>query len=92
MARVGDHKIVGLQFVSLPVQSEKLLPLVRHSHTDSALQFAGVERMQRLAHFEHHEIGDIDDVVDGPQSHRVEFQLQPPGTGPDFTPEIRRAV
>ena len=49
------------------------------------MQAIEIKRVQRLAHFEKDEIGDIDDVVDGAQADRFESARKPLRTGRDFT-------
>ena len=48
------------------------------------LQLVGVEGMQRLADFEHHEIRDVDDVVDRTQPDGFQFRAQPVRARPDL--------
>ena len=40
-----------------------------------------VEGMQRLARFQHHQIGDVDNVVDRPNARLFQTLLNPPGRG-----------
>ncbi len=40
--------------------------------------------MCRLAEFEHHEVGDVDDVVDRADPNALNFRAQPRWTWPDF--------
>ena len=42
-----------------------------------------VERVHRLAHLQHHVVGDVDDVVDGAHAGGLEALGEPGGRGPD---------
>ena len=52
---------------------------------DFAFGEAGfVEGVEGLAHFHHHVVGDIDDVIDGADADRLEAGAEPVGAGADF--------
>src|SRR5437773_140015 len=59
------------------MEREKFLALTRKPHIDAALQFVGVKRMRRLAKLQHHEIRDVDDVVDRANADALNFRAQP---------------
>ena len=42
--------------------------------------------MERLCRLEHHEVGDIDDIVDGAEADRLETLAKPIGAGADLHP------
>ena len=60
---VGDHQGVGTQADFLTIEQHQLLTLFGHTHADAAVDFGEIERVQRLAQFEHHVVGDVDRSV-----------------------------
>src|SRR5204862_7791432 len=46
--------------------------------------FVGVERVGWLSELEHHEVGDVDDVVDRTNADAFDLGAQPLRAGPDF--------
>src|SRR4029077_372222 len=80
----GDHAIVRLERVSLPIEREKFLAVARKPHIDTALQLVGVKCMRRLAKLQHHEIRDVDDVVDRANTDAFNFRAQPLRAGTNF--------
>ncbi len=61
---VGDDQGIGAQADFLTVQQDELLALLRHAHTNAAVDFGKVERVQRLTQLKHHVIGDVHCGVD----------------------------
>ena len=74
---VGDHAVFGEQRVSLAVEGEEGLAVLRAADHQRAADFRGVKGVQRLADLVEHEVGDVDDVVDRAQADRFEPLLQP---------------
>jgi hypothetical protein len=66
------------------IEREKFLAVARKPHIDAALQFIGIESMRRLAELQHHEIRDVDDVVDRANADALNFRAQPLRAGTDF--------
>src|SRR6185369_9238251 len=81
---IGDNAIVRLERVSLSIKREKFLAVARKPHIDAAFQFVGVKGMRRLAKLQHHEIRDVDDVVDRANADALNFRAQPLWAGTDF--------
>ncbi len=66
------------EFVGASVQGEQFLARAPQADRNAAgADVRRVERVQRLAEFEHHEIGDIDDVVDRAHADGFQFRAQP---------------
>ncbi|KPX71946.1 Uncharacterized protein ALO35_05773 [Pseudomonas amygdali pv. lachrymans] len=61
---VGNDQSVGTQADFLTVEQNELLALLRHAHTNAAVDFGQIESMQRLTQLEHHVVGDIDSGID----------------------------
>ncbi|RMS42622.1 hypothetical protein ALP66_05724 [Pseudomonas amygdali pv. photiniae] len=61
---VGNDQGVGTQADFLTVEQNELLALLRHAHTNAAVDFGQIESMQRLTQLEHHIVGDIDSGID----------------------------
>src|SRR5439155_543952 len=80
---IGDNTIVRLERISLSIEREKFLAVAREAHIDAALQFICVERMRWLAEFKHHEVRDIDDIVDRADSNALDLRTQPLRTRSD---------
>ena len=88
MVRVADHPGVLAQAVLRAVQGGEgfcraCSPQVNRSgiqlvFTQSG-ETVGVKGVQGLALFEHHQIGDVDHVVDRPETRALEAALEPPG-------------
>src|SRR5262249_22059492 len=74
---IGDNAIVWFERVSLSIEREKFLTVAREPYVDTALQFIGIERMRRLTQLQHHEIGNVDDVVDGANPDALNLHAQP---------------
>ena len=74
---VRDDQILRRERVGLAVEREKLFAFAREAHVDFALQFVRIERVRRLPELEHHEIRDVDDVVDRAQPDGLQFRAQP---------------
>ena len=54
------------------------LAVVRASYDDSLrAEPRPVEGVQRLADFEHHVVGHVDDVADGPHTCEIQTTLEP---------------
>ncbi len=52
-----------------------------------------IERVERLAHFEHHKVGDVHHVVDAADADFLEVLLEPIGAGSHFdAPHDARGV
>jgi hypothetical protein len=49
----------------------------RQAHVDRALQLGVVEGVQRLAEFEHHVVGDVDQRADRADAAALEAALHP---------------
>ena len=93
LRRVRDQQVVGGQFPVHPVQGGELLALSRapdhHVVVGDRVQVKGV---QRLVEFQHHVVGDVDHVVDGPQPGPVQPFRNQIGDGPIVIPVITDAV
>ena len=61
-------------------------------HEPAAAEPRQVERVHRLAHLQHHVVGDVDDVVDGADAGGFEALGEPGGRGPDAHVEDLRAI
>ena len=81
---VGDDQVVGGQRVRFPIKGEKLFALAGQSHVDVAVELVRIKSVSGLAQLEHHEIRDIDDVIDGTNADAFDFRAQPIGTWPDL--------
>ena len=82
---VADDHHVGVERPLDVVERGHRLAVERAPHHQPA---AGhevvVERVHRLAGREHHEVRDVDDVVDRPHARRGQPRLQPLGRRPDL--------
>ena len=82
---VGDdqHRIV--QHVLLAVQRGQRFALPRAAHDDGLVAHLGkVEGVHGLARFQHDEVGDVHDVVDGAHARAVEVFAHPLRRGADL--------
>ena len=70
-------RFFGSSVIGAPVEREELFVRLGQSHADPAGELIGVERMQRLAEFEHDEIRDVDDVVHRAEPDRFELRAEP---------------
>ena len=62
----------------LAVQRNEFLALLSKTHMDLiALDLVGIERMKRLAALVKHEVRDIHDIIDWPQTNRQQAVLKP---------------
>jgi hypothetical protein len=75
---VGDHQHVRRQRPLLAVERRHCFARLRapdnHLAVDHLVQ---VERVHRLANFEHHVVGDVDQVADGPHAAGEQAVLHP---------------
>ena len=57
---VGDDEVLGVERAVRTVQCGQPLPRSRPAHQQRPGEPAEVERVHRLAEFEHHVVGDVD--------------------------------
>ncbi len=82
---VGDDQHRLVQLVGLAVQRGQRLAGVRPAHDDGLVLHLGkVEGVHRVAGLQHHEVGDVHDVVDGPYARAVQVFPHPLGAGADL--------
>jgi len=75
---VGDHEIVGAEFAIDLVESDELLARFCAPHDQPAAgELVEVVRVHRSTGLPHHEVGDVDDVVDRTQPDRFEAVREP---------------
>ncbi|MNJ39924.1 hypothetical protein D3C77_348060 [compost metagenome] len=60
---VGDHQGIAAQCYFLTIKQDELLALLGHAYADATVDFGEIERMQRLAQFEHYIVGDVDGSI-----------------------------
>jgi hypothetical protein len=78
--RVRDHKIRRVQRVAFAIQRRDLFSgLGRPNEDGFSVQLGGIEGVHWLGNFRHHEIGDVDDVVDGVQADGFQSLRKPRG-------------
>ncbi len=82
---IGDDQHALVQHVLLAVQRGQLLAGLRAAHHDGLVLHLGkVEGVHRVAGLQHHEVGDVHDVVDGPHPRAVQVLAHPSGAGADL--------
>jgi hypothetical protein len=74
---VGDHQYVAVDGDGLLVEQQQLFARSRHAGMHRAFEFGVVEGVQRLAEFEHHVIGDIDQRRNRADAAALEAALHP---------------
>ena len=75
---IGNHHIVGMKGSLHSVECHDLLAFFRSSHYYlPAGNLISIKGMQRLAHFEENEIGNVDDIVDRVQADGKKLLLEP---------------
>jgi hypothetical protein len=81
---IGDHQVFRCQPAFLTVERDKDLAVAGRPHNDRRRLAASaldeqivVEGVQRLAPFEHDEVGDVDDVADRPHAGVQQPALHP---------------
>ena len=57
----------------LPVEGGECFPRCGHADGKRTGDRRGIEGMERLSRLEHHEVGDVDHVVDGAETDRFEL-------------------
>ena len=65
---IGDDANALIKRISLAVEGEQLLAIPRATNSQVAMHLCRVEHMQRSSTIKGHEIGYVDERVDGPQS------------------------
>ena len=83
---IGDHKIVCGELVFPAIERGEGFPLVRKADDQSPLDFTGIKGVQRLSRLEHHEIRDINDVVNGAEADGLQTFAEPLGARPNLHP------
>jgi hypothetical protein len=82
---VGDDAHLGSQLVLALVDGDDLLTRLAAADDDAPLgELVEVEGVQRLAAFQQHVVGDVDDVVDRWHAQRRQTPLHPIGAGGDL--------
>ncbi len=90
---IGDDQHRVVERARLPVERRELLARARAAHADlRPAELLDVERVHRMAHLEHHVVGDVDDVVDGPDADGREPRREPGGRRPDADIRARQRV
>ena len=75
---VGDDQVVGAQGAVDAVEGDDVLAGAGAARDQpAAADLGGVEGVQRLAHGQHHVVGDVDHVVDGAHAGVREARLEP---------------
>ncbi len=76
---VADDERLSVQAALVAVQGgdEGLVASGPTDNDTAAAQGGEVKGVQRLAGFEHHVVGDVDDIVDRPHAHGAQPLLQP---------------
>ena len=91
--RVGDDEHLLVQLSLDPVERLECFFLARPADNQaSTSQTIEIERVHRLTELEHHVVGHVDDVVDGPDTSRLESLGQPARGRADTNIEDLRAV
>ena len=81
---VGDDQHVGVELPGLAVDGGDPFVGARAPNDDAVLgEAVVVEGVERLPHLQHHEVGDVDDVVDRPRAVGGEPLPQPAGRRAD---------
>ncbi len=81
---VGDDEIVRGERAIDAVEGAELLALGRAADDDLAAAEEGViEGVDGVAELEHHEVGDVDDVVDGADPEALQAVFEPQGRRAD---------
>src|SRR5439155_22284201 len=81
--RVGYHQVVRRKLPQLPIERLHFFTRPPGPNDDGGLatrtlrQLVVIERVQRLSPFQHHVIGNVHDVVDGPHAGVSEPALHP---------------
>lgn len=70
---VSDREIARFERAVLAVERAQLLARLGRAHAHRAAHAIEIERVQRLAELEHHEVRHVDDVVDA--AHPCGFEL-----------------
>ena len=68
----------------LPVKRGKGFSLVRKAYGQCSVDLRSVKSVERLGRFEHHEIRDVDNIVDGTEADRFKALAKPFGAGSDL--------
>ena len=76
---VGDDQDGRVEPIGLAVQRRERLPVASPADHEVAFDLGGIEDVQRPAVVERHEIGDVDQGIDGPQPDRGQPPLHPGG-------------
>ncbi len=79
---VGDEQVLDVQVADLAVERLQLLPRRRAAHGDAAGERVEVVAVQRLAEFEHHVVGDVDQDAERADSGEREAGDHPRRRGP----------
>ena len=83
-AVIGDNRYLVIQFVFLAVQCQNFFSRFGQPHVQSAINFVGVEHVQRSAKGKGHIVGDVHQRRNGAQSDGLQTFLQPRRTGAVF--------
>ena len=81
---IRDDTYVRLERVSFAIKGEEFFSVPGEPDVDVASQFIGIKRVGRLAELEHHEIGNVDDIIDRANTDALDFGAQPLRTGADM--------
>ena len=85
-AAVGHHQGLSVQLTLLPIEAEERFTRLGRPQTQGPRighpaaagdEGLAIKSVQGLARLQHHQIGDVDNVVDGPHTGALEATLQP---------------
>src|SRR5438477_6520943 len=81
---IGDHEVLGRERIRFAIEREKPFSLARKPNIDPTFQFIGIKCVRWLTEFEHHKVGNIDDVVDRTDPNAFNLGAQPGWTWSDL--------
>jgi len=90
-ALIGTTRLSGLSGVSLSRARETFRHIARAATLMPPFNLSASNACVGCPSIEHHEVGNVDDVVDGANADALDLRAQPCGLGPTFTLSILRA-
>ena len=80
---IGDDEVMGLEFRGFAIEGDEYFVGKCWANANGAVEFVGIEGVEWLTGFEHDEVRDVDDIVDGAEANGFEFTAEPVGAWAD---------
>ena len=65
---IGDDEVMGLEGGGFAIEGDEYFVGKGWAYANGAVEFIGIEGVEWLTGFEHDEVRDVDDIIDGAEA------------------------